>query len=61
MLEWCMSHPWFTFWIVLVALLVIDNVIANLANLANNCMRINLLKSGRLEELLKMAEEDSNG
>lgn len=29
MAEWCMAHPWMTFWLVALALVVIDNALAN--------------------------------
>lgn len=30
MAEWCMAHPWMTFWLVALAFVVIDNALANL-------------------------------
>jgi hypothetical protein len=28
--EWCMQHPWMTFFIVVLLLLVIDSIVDNL-------------------------------
>ena len=33
MTEWCMAHPWLTVFISTVALLVIDDAIANICKL----------------------------
>ena len=30
MAEWCMAHPWLTFFLILFALVVLDNVIGNI-------------------------------
>lgn len=32
MSEWCMTHPWMTFWIIIVGLGVINSVVDNLCN-----------------------------
>lgn len=32
MLEWCMAHPWMTLTIAILALIVLDNAIANISN-----------------------------
>lgn len=33
MTEWCMAHPWLTAFIATVALLVIDDAVANICKL----------------------------
>ena len=52
MLEWCLSHPWLTFWITFMALVVIDNIFANLCRLCNNVLRVILAKKNtKIEEV----------
>lgn len=46
MLEWCMAHPWLTFWIIIVALLVLDNAIGNVCRLLNNRLRVRCAEKG---------------
>ena len=45
MTEWCMAHPWMTFWIVITALIVIGNIVENLCRIVNNCLRVSLSKN----------------
>lgn len=42
MLEWCMAHPWMTFFIVLTALDVAGKVVSNVVAATSNivCMRM---------------------
>lgn len=46
MAEWCMAHPWLTFWTVIIALLVLDNIFENLVGFGNNCLRARLAFKG---------------
>lgn len=46
MAEWCMAHPWLTFWIIIVGLIVLDDVVMNLYRIFNNCLRASLAKRG---------------
>ena len=46
MVEWCMAHPWLTFWIVIVALFVLENAVTNIIRFCNNCLRASLAKRG---------------
>lgn len=32
MLTWCMAHPWMTLTIAILALIVLDNAVANISN-----------------------------
>lgn len=32
MLEWCMAYPWMTLTIAILALIVLDNIVANIGN-----------------------------
>lgn len=32
MAEWCLEHPWLTFFLVYQALVVLDNIIVNVLN-----------------------------
>lgn len=54
MAEWCMAHPWLTFWVIILALIVLDTAIVNFARLCNNLMRMRVYeKTGvkaKLEE-----------
>lgn len=54
MAEWTMAHPWLTFWVVVLALVVLDSAITNLVRLANNLMRTKIYlktgEKGKLEE-----------
>lgn len=31
MLEWCMAHPWMTFWLVFLIIISVSNAIYNIA------------------------------
>lgn len=53
MTEWCMAHPWLTFWIIIVALTVVDNI-------ANNVLRVICAK--KINGISELKEEgDDNG
>ena len=32
MAEWCLAHPWMTFFLLTIALLVIDEIVCAIAN-----------------------------
>lgn len=32
MLEWCLAYPWMTLTIAILALIVLDNAVANISN-----------------------------
>jgi len=38
---WCLEHPWMTFFIILVALEVIGNVLNNILIVKNNKLKVN--------------------
>ena len=46
MLTWCMAYPWMTLTIAILALIVLDNAVANISNAIrqNNCRGLNRLK-----------------
>ena len=46
MIEWCMENPWLTFWIIIIALFVFDNVVANVVKCLNNRLRARLAEKG---------------
>lgn len=37
MAEWCMAHPYMTFWIAITAIFAIDNMVNNIARLIAVC------------------------
>lgn len=45
MLEWCMAHPGMTLTIVILALIVLDNAVANISN------AIRARKQDRMEDV----------
>lgn len=57
MVDWCMAHPWMTFWLGVIALLVIDSAITNLFRFCNNCLRVICAKNG-IEVSNKVEEEN---
>lgn len=61
MADWCMAHPWLTFWIVIVALAVLDDVMTNLVRFGNNCIRASLAKRGIENREMESKEGDGNG
>ena len=46
MLEWCMAHPWLTFWIIITAIICLDNSIANVFRYLNNRLRVRCAEKG---------------
>lgn len=46
MADWCMAHPWLTFWIVITALIILDSMFANLTRFGNNCLRVRAALKG---------------
>lgn len=47
MLEWAMTHPWMTFFLIALALLVLDGAITNMFRFFNNILRVISAKSGK--------------
>ena len=45
MSEWCVAHPWLTFWLALFMLMVIDSAFTNVCNLVNNIARLRMHKA----------------
>lgn len=45
MLEWCLAYPWMTLTIVILALIVLDNAVANISN------AIRARKQDRMEDV----------
>lgn len=45
MLTWCMAHPWMTLTIAILALIVLDNAVANISN------AIRARKQDRMEDV----------
>ena len=59
MVEWCMAHPWMTFWIVFVALFVIEGTVTNNCRVCNNIIRMRIYeKTGLIAELDDVEERD---
>ena len=33
MVEWSIAHPWLAFWIIITAMLVVDNIVSNVCKI----------------------------
>lgn len=55
MAEWCMAHPWMTFLLAALALIVLDAALTNFFRFMNNILRVICAKKSkepsRMEEL----------
>lgn len=54
MREWCMAHPWMTLFLVLIALVVVNNVLVNVCGLIDDICdkryRLKLLEKDDTDE-----------
>lgn len=50
MTQWIMAHPWMTFFIVIVGLLILDSIIANICNCVQRIKQTRILKDGAVEQ-----------
>ena len=44
MAEWCMTHPWMTFFLIYTSLQVIDNIIGNIVRMKIHENEMNVKK-----------------
>lgn len=44
MVEWCMAHPWMTFFLIYWALKVLDNIAINILKMLQNKHILNIEK-----------------
>ena len=47
MAEWCMAHPWMTFFLVCLALCVLDNIVLNILRVSQSKHMLDAQKKER--------------